>query len=206
MTRVRVSTPATAGVESAFSRPGRADNLAANALRIEGVGMSVANEDAFRAFALSRRPALRRTAFLLCGNWHQADDLVQAALVKLYVAWPRVRANESPDAYVQRILVRCSLDERRRPWRRESPIETVAHDGPAAGPEEELLDLRSALARLPHRQRATLLLRFWLDMSVAQTADALGCSEGTVKSQTARALTTLREFLGDLAPMTEESS
>jgi RNA polymerase sigma-70 factor (sigma-E family) len=168
--------------------------------------MSVANEDAFRGFALSRRPALRRTAYLLCGDWHQADDLVQAALVKLYVAWPRVRMSGPPDAYAQRILVRCYLDERRRPWRRESPVEILDHDGPAARPEEELLDLRSALASLPPRQRATLLLRFWLDMSVAQTADALGCSEGTVKSQTARALTTLRELLGDPALMTEESS
>jgi RNA polymerase sigma-70 factor (sigma-E family) len=168
--------------------------------------MGVANEDAFRAFALSRRPALRRTAFLLCGDWHQADDLVQTALVKLYVAWPRVRAGGSPDAYVQRILVRCYLDERRRPWRRESPAEIMDHAGTAARPEEDLLDLRSALARLPRRQRATLLLRYWLDMSVAQTADALGCSEGTVKSQTARALTTLRELLADPVLVTEESS
>jgi RNA polymerase sigma-70 factor (sigma-E family) len=168
--------------------------------------MSVASEDAFRAFALSRRPALRRTAFLLCGDWHQADDLVQAALVKLYVAWPRIRAGGPPDAYVQRILIRCYLDARRRPWRRELPVDIVDHDGPAPRPHEEVLDLRSALDRLPRRQRATLLLRFWLDLSVAQTADALGCSEGTVKSQTARALTTLRELLGDSALVTEESS
>lgn len=168
--------------------------------------MSLASEGAFRAFALSRRPALRRTAYLLCGDWYQADDLVQSALVKLYVAWPRVRGTDPPDAYVQRILVRCYLDERRRPWRRESPVEHMDHDGPVARPEEDLLDLRSALAGLPRRQRATLLLRFWLDMSVAQTADALDCSEGTVKSQTARALTTLRDVLGDPALTTEESS
>jgi RNA polymerase sigma-70 factor (sigma-E family) len=168
--------------------------------------MSVANEGAFRGFALSRRPALRRTAFLLCGDWHQADDLVQTALVKLYVAWPRVRASGPPDAYVHRILIRCYLDDLRRPWRRESPVENVADHGTAESAEEDLLDLRSALARLPRRQRATLLLRFWLDMSVAQTADALGCSEGTVKSQTARGLTTLRDLLGDPALLTEESS
>jgi len=167
--------------------------------------MSAASEGAFRAFALSRRPALRRTAFLLCGDWHQADDLVQAALVKLYVAWPRIRSDGAPDAYAQRVLVRCYLDERRRPWRRESPAEIVDSAGPAR-PEEDLLDLRSALARLPRRQRATLLLRFWLDLSVTQTADALGCSEGTVKSQTARALTTLRALLADPVVVTEESS
>src|SRR5690242_4517295 len=159
--------------------------------------MSVANEGAFRAFALSRRPTLRRTVYLLCGDWHQADDLVQAALVKLYVAWTRVRSDGPPDAYVHRILVRCYLDERRRPWRRESPVELVDDAASAARPEEDLLDLRAALARLPKRQRATLLMRFWLDLSVAQTADALGCSEGTVKSQTARALTTLRGLLAD---------
>lgn len=169
------------------------------------VGMSAANEDAFRAFAVTRRPALRRTAFLLCGEWHQADDLVQAALVKLYVAWPRVRGDASPDGYVQRILVRCYLDERRRPWRRESPMELADADI-AAPAQEDVLDLQSALARLPRRQRATLLLRFWLDMSVAQTADALGCTEGTVKSQTARALSTLRQLLADPVLVTEESS
>jgi RNA polymerase sigma-70 factor (sigma-E family) len=168
--------------------------------------MSSADEGAFRAFAFTRRPSLRRTAFLLCGDWHQADDLVQTALVKLYVAWPRVRSQDQPDAYAHRILVRCFLDERRRPWRRESPVEVLDDVKAAAHPTEELLDLRAALARLPRRQRATLLMRYWLDASVAQTAEALGCSEGTVKSQTARAMSTLRELLGDHALVTEESS
>jgi RNA polymerase sigma-70 factor (sigma-E family) len=168
--------------------------------------MTVAHEDAFRAFAVTRRPALRRTAFLLCGDWHQADDLVQTALVKLYVAWPRVRSDGPPDGYAQRILVRCFLDERRRPWRRESPVETLHEAGLVTRPEDDLMDLRAALARLPKRQRATLLVRFWLDMSVAQAADALGCSEGTVKSQTARALTSLRELLTDPVLATEELS
>ena len=153
-----------------------------------------------------RRPSLRRTAYLLCGDWHQADDLVQAALVKLYVAWPRIRQSETPDGYTHRILVRCYLDERRRPWRRESPVETIDDGAAVTGSADDLLDLRAALARLPRRQRATLLLRFWLDASVAQTADALGCSEGTVKSQTARALNTLRELLDDPQLVTEESS
>ncbi|MBV9292784.1 MAG: SigE family RNA polymerase sigma factor [Frankiales bacterium] len=168
--------------------------------------MSLADEGAFRAFAIARRPALRRSAYLLCGDWHRADDLVQTTLVKLYVAWTRVQGGGPPDAYVQRILVRCFLDERRRPWRRESPVEFVDLDAAAERPADDMLDLRSALTRLPRRQRATLLLRFWLDMSVAQTADALGCSEGTVKSQTARALTTLRDLLGDPALLMEESS
>lgn len=168
--------------------------------------MSAAHEGAFRAFAVSRRPALRRTAFLLSGDWHQADDLVQAALVKLYVAWPRIRSTESPDAYAHRVLVRCFLDERRRPWRRESPVEIIDADAAASRPSDELLDLRAALVKLPPRQRATLLMRFWVDASVAQTADALGCSEGTVKSQTARALNTLRALLDEYPLVTEESS
>src|SRR4051812_11274503 len=168
--------------------------------------MSRADEAGFRSYASARRAALRRTAYLLCGDWHHADDLVQSTLVKLYVAWPRLRQTEAPDAYARRTLVRCFLDERRRPWRREAPVETVA-DRPTSGdPIDTRLDLRAALDRLPVRQRATLLLRFWVDASVAETADALNCSEGTVKSQTARALTTLRGLLDDPALVTEDSS
>jgi RNA polymerase sigma-70 factor (sigma-E family) len=159
--------------------------------------MSEADESAFRMYAVSRRPALRRTAYLMCGDWHQADDLVQTALTKLFVAWKRVRSDEAPDAYARRILTRCYLDERRRPWRRESPVDVV-HDVPAgASSTEDALDLRAALGQLPARQRATIVLRFWADASVTEAAGALGCSEGTVKSQTARALSTLRALLGD---------
>jgi RNA polymerase sigma-70 factor (sigma-E family) len=167
--------------------------------------MSEADESAFRAYAVSRRPALRRTAYLMCGDWHQADDLVQTALTKLFVAWKRVRNDEQPDAYTRRILTRCYLDERRRPWRRESPVD-VLDDRPArTRSDDDALDLRDALAELPPRQRATLVLRFWADASVAETAAALGCSEGTVKSQTARAITTLRSLLADPALVEEMS-
>ena len=92
--------------------------------------MSKHDEEAFRAFAWAQRPMLRRTAYLLCGDWHQADDLVQTTLVKLYVAWRRVHrtgtAGANPLAYTRRILTRCYLDERRRPWRREAPAEALA--------------------------------------------------------------------------------
>ena len=160
--------------------------------------MSEGDEAAFRAFAHSRRLGLRRTAYLMCGDWHQADDLVQTALIKLYVAWRRVRSGEAPDAYVRQILTRCFLDERRRPWRRESPVETLEEQASSLGRADEgVLDLRNALALLPPRQRATVVLRFWADASVTETADALGCSEGTVKSQTARAINTLRSLLAD---------
>ena len=170
------------------------------------MGMSAAQEAAFRLFATSHRPALRQAAYLLCSDWHKADDLVQTALVKLYVAWPRVRDGQPPLAYAHQILVRCFLDEGRRPWRRESPGEVLERAAVTSDAAEDVLDLRAALAGLPRRQRATVLLRFWLDMSVTETADALGCSEGTVKSQTARALATLREQLGDVALVTKESS
>ncbi|HVS68850.1 MAG TPA: SigE family RNA polymerase sigma factor [Mycobacteriales bacterium] len=160
--------------------------------------MSDADEAAFRAFAHTRRPGLRRTAYLLCGDWHQADDLVQTTLTKLYVAWRRVRSNEAPDAYARRILTRCFLDERRRPWRRESPVDVLEDQAdPTGGSHDAAIDLRAALAELPARQRATVVLRFWADASVTETADALGCSEGTVKSQTARAIATLRSLLAD---------
>lgn len=168
--------------------------------------MSSAEELAFRAYATSSRAALRRTAYLLCGDWHKADDLVQSALVKLYVAWPRLRSTEAPGAYTHRILVRCFLDERRRPWRREASLDLAEHEPALERSTDELLDLRAALVRLPRRQRATLLLRYWLDATVAETADTLGCSEGTVKSQTARALSSLRTSLGDAALVTEDSS
>jgi RNA polymerase sigma-70 factor (sigma-E family) len=168
--------------------------------------MSEADESAFRAYAVSRRPALRRTAYLMCGDWHQADDLVQTALTKLFVAWKRVRSDEQPDAYTRRILTRCYLDERRRPWRRETSVEVFDEPAVPVRSTEDALDLRAALDRLPARQRATLVLRYWADASVAETADALGCSEGTVKSQTARALTNLRALLGDPVLISEELS
>jgi RNA polymerase sigma-70 factor (sigma-E family) len=167
--------------------------------------MSKQDEEAFRAYAAAQRPSLRRTAYLLCGDWHQADDLVQTTLVKLYVAWKRVRHAGSPAAYTRRILTRCYLDERRRPWRRESPAHQLVEHASPPVPSDERLDLRAALDLLPARQRATVVLRFWADASVAETAEALDCSEGTVKSQTARALATLRERLADPALVSKES-
>jgi RNA polymerase sigma-70 factor (sigma-E family) len=167
--------------------------------------MSKQDEEAFRAFAWAQRATLRRTAYLLCGDWHQADDLVQTTLVKLYVAWRRIHKGAHPQAYTRRILTRCYLDERRRPWRREAPSEELVEHAAPVVPSEDLLDLRAALDVLPPRQRATIVLRFWADASVAETADVLDCSEGTVKSQTARALATLRERLADPALVSEDS-
>lgn len=147
-------------------------------------------------FVTTRRDHLRRVAYALCGDWHRADDLVQTALVKLYVAWPRVRRTGSEEAYARTILVRASIDESRRPWRRERPTEAVP-DAPAAAPlaVEERSALLDALHALPPQQRVAVVLRHWLGLSVAEAAKEMRISEGTVKSHTSRGLDALRSVL-----------
>jgi len=156
----------------------------------------------FRSFVGLRGPALRRFAYLLCGNWHDAEDLTQTALTKLYLAWPRVRP-ETAEAYARRVLVRCFLDARRRPWRREAPVDELP-DRPAPHRPVEEADSRLAAAGLLRGlspgQRAVLVLRFWEDLSVARTAELLGCTEGTVKSQTSKGLAVLRRALTEAGP------
>jgi RNA polymerase sigma-70 factor (sigma-E family) len=148
-------------------------------------------EQDFKELYVGRAPALRRTAFLLCGDWQLAEDLVQVAFEKVYASWSRLR---EPDAVLRRTLVRCWVDETRRPHRRERPVADVP-DRPVAPPERE--SLAHALAAVPPRQRACLVLRFYDDLSVAETARLLGCTEGTVKSQTSRGLEALRLVLGE---------
>jgi RNA polymerase sigma-70 factor (sigma-E family) len=136
----------------------------------------------------------RRTAYLLCGDWHTADDLVSTALVKLYRHWGRASRMDSPDAYVRRILLRAWLDERRRPWRREHAVAQLPDRADRSDPSAsaDQLALLGLLAELPPRRRAVLVLRYFCDLSVEETADLLSCSAGTVKSQSARALEALR--------------
>ncbi|MEO6512383.1 MAG: SigE family RNA polymerase sigma factor [Nocardioides sp.] len=163
--------------------------------------MSAASRDAaFAEFVAARQTHLRRAAYAICGDWHRAEDLLQTAFVKLYVAWPRLREPAAAEAYTRRILVRSNIDEARRPWRRESPG-LDGHDAQAeAGPAyEERSALVDALQLLPAMQRKVLVLRHMLDLSVAETADALGISEGTVKSHTSRGLTALEEALARTA-------
>jgi RNA polymerase sigma-70 factor (sigma-E family) len=148
-------------------------------------------EQAFRDLYVARAPALRRTAFLLCGDWQLAEDLVQVAFEKVYASWSRLR---EPEAVLRRTLVRCWVDETRRPHRRERPVEQLP-ERPVVEPERE--SLRDALAGVPPRQRACLVLRFYDDLSVAETARLLGCTEGTVKSQTSRGLEALRAVVGE---------
>jgi RNA polymerase sigma-70 factor (sigma-E family) len=154
----------------------------------------------YREYVGGRLDQLRRTAFLLCGDWHTADDLVSTALVKLLKHWGRVSAMSNVDAYVRRVLLRAWLDERRRPWRREHTRAAVPDS--VARPEYDVADrmaVLALLAELPARRRAVLVLRYFCDLSVEETAEALGCSTGTVKSQTARALDALRSRLGTVA-------
>jgi RNA polymerase sigma-70 factor (sigma-E family) len=155
-------------------------------------------EQEFRAWAAGSRGALRRTAFLLSGDWFLADDLVQEALIRIYVVWPRLKRSSEAGAYARRVLLNLYLDYRRRPWRRESPTDQV-QDRAAAVPEtvDDRDRLVSALRRVPKRQRAVLVLRFWEDQSVEQTAHALGTSESNVKSQTNRGLAALRAALAE---------
>jgi RNA polymerase sigma-70 factor (sigma-E family) len=151
----------------------------------------------FTAYVNASAARLRRTAYLMCGDWQRAEDEVQTALVKLYLAWDKVRMRQSLDAFVRTTLMRGLVDERRRPWRRERALAELP-DRPAAEPQavEERLAVRDALALVPPRQRAVLVLRFYEDCDVAETARLVGCSEGTVKSQTARGLARLRDLLG----------
>lgn len=158
---------------------------------------SVLRDEEFAAYVAARRPALYRSAYLLCGDHHRAEDVVQSALAKLYVAWPRVVRTTTPDAYARRVVVNCHLDDVRRPWRRERSTPDERLDGPAVLglPVEERDALWSALRSLAAGQRRVVVLRHLWGLSVEETAADLGVSVGTVKSQTSDALRRLREAL-----------
>jgi RNA polymerase sigma-70 factor (sigma-E family) len=156
----------------------------------------------YREFVAARLSRLRRTAYLLCRDWHTADDLVSITLTKLYRHWARACASRNMDAYVRGMLARAWLDERRRPWRREvatadppdRPMDEAAHS--AIVHRDALLAL---LGSLPPRQRSVVVLRYYCDLSVEETAEALKVSSGTVKSQSARGLDLLRAAARSLA-------
>jgi RNA polymerase sigma-70 factor (sigma-E family) len=152
----------------------------------------------FSEYFAARVHALRNTAHLLCGDWHRAEDITQLAMLRLYVAWPRLARRDALDAYARRVVVRTFLAENRRSrWRREqltdAPPDTATT---AAADSAERLLLTRALAAVPPKQRAVLVLRYWNDLSVDEVAATLRCSAGTVKSQAARGLATLRQRLG----------
>ena len=158
------------------------------------------DEAAVVEFAQSSRARLRRTAYLMCGDWDQASDHVQEGLIRVYVAWPRLHRAGREYAYARKAVVSAFLDHRRR--RSSSEVPTEADAGvPARVDVAEAVVAREALMRaladLPPRQRACVVLRYFEDLTVADTAAALGCSEGTVKSQTSRALDSLRSMFED---------
>jgi RNA polymerase sigma-70 factor (sigma-E family) len=157
-------------------------------------------EQDFDAYFRARRDAVRRTAYLLCGDWHRADDHAQAAFVALHRHWRRIRDHAALDAWMRRTLVRAVVDESRRPWRRERSTDAPVFDPGVEGPADGVATrhvLVDGLRSVPPRQRAVLVLRFLEGLDVAATAEVLGCSVGTVKSQTAHGLTALRGALGD---------
>ncbi|MEW9528717.1 SigE family RNA polymerase sigma factor [Microbispora sp. NPDC049125] len=147
--------------------------------------------DAFVAVAWQR---LLRTAYLLSRDWAVAEDLVQTALIKAWLAWPRIQ--DEPEAYVRKIIVNVHVSWWRRRRRQvevttgSPPDRTGAADDMGRADERDVV--WQALGRLPARQRAVVVLRFFEDMTEAQAAETLGCSVGTVKSQTSKALAKLR--------------
>lgn len=152
---------------------------------------------AFTEYFAARSGAMRGTAFLLCGDWHRAEDLVQIAFTKLYLHWNRVMRHDALDPYVRQVLIRTWIDDGRKAWwRREQPQAAASGDLIAEpDPSDDRVMLVQALAGVPARQRAVLVLRYWEDLSVEETAAALRCSPGTVKSQAARGLATLRNLI-----------
>jgi RNA polymerase sigma-70 factor (sigma-E family) len=159
--------------------------------------VKAAEEREFREYVAARLPALRRSAYMLCGDRHAADDVVSIALGKLFRAWRRVSRLQQPDAYVRKMLVHAWFDERRRPWwRREHVAAELPEPPPDVGPDiTERLHLLALLDRLPAKRRAVLVLRFLDDLGVEETAEIVGCSPGTVKTHTARGLADLRALL-----------
>jgi RNA polymerase sigma-70 factor (sigma-E family) len=152
----------------------------------------------FTEFAVGAAPRLRRTAFLLCGDWHMAEDLVQTTLARMFVSWRRIRRQDAVYAYASRTLVNAFLADRRRRRGRELLTGWLPErPDPAAiaAPEVRMLVL-DALATLPPKTRVVVVMRYWSDLSVVQVADLLGCSTGNVKSQSARGLDKLRAVLG----------
>ncbi|WP_112238982.1 SigE family RNA polymerase sigma factor [Kribbella monticola] len=151
----------------------------------------------FTEFATAAVRRLRRTAYLMCGDWHRAEDAAQDALVRVYKAWNRLDHGGGLNTYAHKAVVSVVLDQAKKPWRREhvvdQPVEELLAD--AVGTIDDRLLVVEALTRLPPRQRACVVLRYYADLSIEDTATALDIGAGAVKSQSSRGLATLRHLL-----------
>lgn len=165
---------------------------------------AAAADEEFAAFVRAHQVSLHRTAYLMTGDRERAQDVVQTALAKLYQAWPRRHEWEHPVAYARQAVVGVVLRSGERRWWGERPTEHLPErDAPDTAPDTVAAErdaLRRALADLPVRQRTAVVLRYYLDLSEAATADALQCAPGTVKSLTARGLAALRTDLTEVGP------
>jgi RNA polymerase sigma-70 factor (sigma-E family) len=162
-----------------------------------GTGPNSPWDDEFARYFGARVRSLRATAYSLCGDWHQAEDITQTALLTLYRVWPRLDKGDALDAYARKVVLRVYLNERRRAWRgREELTDAVPETGAEHGGYEDRTLVLSALSHMSPKQQEVLVLRYLHDLSVEETAEELGLSTGTVKSQSARGLATLRKRLG----------
>jgi RNA polymerase sigma-70 factor (sigma-E family) len=153
------------------------------------------DEDAFRTFVVERQTVLRRRAFLLCGNWADGDELVQEALARVYVAWPRISTG-AETAYTRRTMMNVYLNDQRK-RRREVLTDDTPEPATTDHDRELAMTLTDLLKDLPEKQRAVIVLRFWEDLTVPQIAECTGVPEGTIKSQISRALAALRDRLAE---------
>jgi RNA polymerase sigma-70 factor (sigma-E family) len=166
----------------------------------EPAGVEVPEPSDFEDYAAARQHSLYRTAYLLCGDRDRAQDLVQTTLVALLRSWKKARLAQNPDAYAKKALVRAFLREQsilRRSASAHAFLQAGAERSAAPEPNELRVIVVDALRSLPPKARAMVILRYWEDLSVEETAVLLGCSEGNVKSQCSRSLAKLRSLLGD---------
>jgi RNA polymerase sigma-70 factor (sigma-E family) len=158
-------------------------------------------EQQFSAYFSARFHKARRLAYLLCGDWHRADDLAQTAFVRVASSWHRIRDPNAVDSYLRTCLMRSFFTDQRRMWRRREHSTADVPDREVGADSADAVATRvavmRALAQVPPRQRAVLVCRYYDGLDVAATAKVLGCTEGTVKSQSARGLAALRAALGD---------
>jgi len=162
------------------------------------------SDSEFSGYVTASRSELRRKAFLLCGDWDEADDLVQKVLLKIFLRWDAIDRRDDLSAYARTVMVRTFLNDVASSRSRERPTDQVPEPDPRPGNQEQILDrlfLLGTLARLGPRQRAVIALRYWEHFTVNEAAEVLGCSPATVRSQAVRALTNLRSLLRyDLDP------